>query len=200
MVELILHVYKNDEICVGALQKAARVGNTGIVKLLLSTRAGAAMSVGAGELKAAAGSGNIKIFRLFYELYNQSRKSQSFDGIDALRSAVCGGHTAIVKLLLKNGTSPASEDSLCDAIGTGRIELVRILLEHGAGVRDTLLEVATHRSNVGIVRLLLSQKLVDVQFTRLGGYKFTPLQAACKGGHNEIVKLLLENGPIEQRY
>ncbi|KAH0606454.1 uncharacterized protein H6S33_004115 [Morchella sextelata] len=113
MVELILHVYKNDEICVGALQKAARVGNIGIVKLLLSTRAGAAMSVGA----------------------------------------------------------------------------------------DCSTSFTTNQGNLNhLMPRQRRQLLVDVQFTRLGGYKFTPLQAVCKGGHNRIVKLLLENGPIEQRY
>ncbi|KAI5838211.1 hypothetical protein DFP73DRAFT_600316 [Morchella snyderi] len=210
LLELILHAHNNEETLNEALKEAARAGNIGIVRLLL-TRGGAVASVGKKALEAAAQGGNIKIFRLFLTLYNQlggaaapshgGRAKQ--EGLQtSLKQAIRGGHSAIVKFLLaQDGVDPAGGLGL--AADTGNIEIARLFLEWRSDVGTwpitTALSVAASRGHTGVVRLLLRHKADVNTPTPSGEHLMTPLEAACKAGSSETVFLLLRKGHTIKR-
>ena len=58
----------------------------------------------------------------------------------------------------------------------------------------TLLEVACAIENADVVKILLSNKNIDVNLVSDG---YPPLVIACSNGHLPIVKVLLENKNIQ---
>jgi ankyrin repeat protein len=89
------------------------------------------------------------------------------DTAGALVCAVDGGHAEIAKLLLNSGAEMQPE-ALCRAAAAGKIELVELLLEKGAGVNDS--------------------------FANDDQYEATPLVLGSAAGHGDVVKLLLSKG------
>ena len=79
----------------------------------------------------------------------------------------------------------------------GHIELVRLMLEHGADVNtldfndDTPLSFATMYGYVDVVRLLLEYN-PDINKNR--SLLVDPLRYSCYHRHVEIVKLLVDHG------
>ena len=78
------------------------------------------------------------------------------------------------------------------------IELVKLLLEHGADVnikddvdRKTPLYNACYKNKLNIAKLLLKHG-ADVNIK--DGYGLTPLYNACYYNNIELIKLLLEHG------
>ncbi|MHC4192428.1 MAG: ankyrin repeat domain-containing protein, partial [Planctomycetota bacterium] len=90
-------------------------------------------------------------------------------GMTALYAAAVGGHKKVVELLLSKGADPntwvGNQTILFWAAGRGHKETVEALLAHGANV------------NLGNKR-----------------YNRTPVEVAMSANHNEVVKLLLDNG------
>jgi ankyrin repeat protein len=82
----------------------------------------------------------------------------------------------------------------------GHLEIVKLLLEHGADVNAktkegygyTALHSAASNGHLEIVKLLLEHGADVNAKTKYGGY--TALHSATMNGHLEIVKLLLEHG------
>ncbi|KAM0511859.1 hypothetical protein ACHAPE_009428 [Trichoderma viride] len=132
----------------------------------------------------------------------------------ALQVACDVGHADIVRLLLDWGAvvNPGGEGyvhALVHAIIAasdtspkegyeGDIEMIQMLLDHGADINQTgsnsygcALQAATQAGNIKLVRFLLDHGAeIDLDFASCG----TALKAACAYGNNEIARLLLDRG------
>ncbi len=123
--------------------------------------------------------------------------------------AATKGDAVKVKILLRanpellntrEGKRAYQSTPLAFAASNGRTDVVRVLLDHGAGVDFansrglTPLHDAAGQGHKEIVALLLANgadpKIKDRQ-------RRTPLQLADEGGHHEVVKLLREHGADE---
>ncbi len=96
----------------------------------------------------------------------------------------------------KAGLFPASSPIVC-ASTNGNLEIVKLLLEHGAKpffrneINDTALDAASWGGFLDIVKLLHKNgAVVDGQIKE--GY--SPLTRAVSGGHIDIVNYLIDNG------
>jgi ankyrin repeat protein len=126
----------------------------------------------------------------------------------ALVAAAVGGRKAMTELLLARGADPNSKvpnygTPLMAAVRASHIEVVRVLLDHGAlpneGIptNETALHIASTKGNVDLARLLLD-KGADVNLVSEGTVSpneltGTPLMAAVRGRHLDVVKLLLDH-------
>ena len=121
------------------------------------------------------------------------------DGYTALAWASTIGYTEVVELLLGKGAlaSGASHPPLYGASRNAHLDIVRMLLEHGADPNRattggaTPLSAAAEHGRVEVVRLLL-QKGAIADAACLDGT--TPLYMAAQEGHKEVVELLLARG------
>jgi hypothetical protein len=83
----------------------------------------------------------------------------------------------------------------CSASETGKVEVVRWLLDYGAAITergvhgDTVLTLACRLDNIPLVKLLV-ERGAD---TTISGVIGTPLMTASIEGHSEIVRFLLEH-------
>lgn len=96
------------------------------------------------------------------------------------------------------------------AVGTGQVELVRMLLDHGAslehwpgpGPTDSPLHVAIMENYLDICELLIQRepRLLDPQYEEgARSVPELPLHIACREGRASIVQLLLEKGAKADR-
>ncbi|KAH8754923.1 ankyrin repeat-containing domain protein [Hyaloscypha sp. PMI_1271] len=124
-----------------------------------------------------------------------------------------GKHLDIVQMILEAGGDPNSnvlkqciggkiiETALLAAVDTGNLEMVRLLVSHGAmvnclttmGVKRTPLQSAAGIGSFDIVEYLLSKGAeINAPPARSGGA--TSLQLAAIGGYIGIAELLLNSG------
>jgi ankyrin repeat protein len=165
-----------------ALQVAAKFDFERVVKLLVN--AGADVNVQGRfhtPLAQVATSGHVETARLL--LYSGVDINQPSRGYMPLQLACDGGHEALVRLLIGAGANVNArtqsqykaysrrysyDNSLQSASGNGFKEIIKLLLDNGADV--------------------------NAQSNTQGDPKLFPnaFQAAFKGDHGNIVKLLLE--------
>ncbi|MGH9906539.1 MAG: ankyrin repeat domain-containing protein [Pyrinomonadaceae bacterium] len=117
-----------------------------------------------------------------------------------LTEAVSQGHTATATLLLDRGAKPCIRDfigaSLWHATIANRVEMVNLLMKHGAGDcsdAESALSLAVENAQTGIVSELLAGGVdpVDVSATHL----VLPLTTvARRNGDQETLKLLKAAG------
>ncbi|WKT53744.1 Ankyrin repeat [Fusarium oxysporum f. sp. vasinfectum] len=106
------------------------------------------------------------------------------------------GHVAIAAVLLDQGAQ-VGEDDLGKYVGSGDIEVVKMLLEKGVDARAadtdgwTPLHRASENGHWEIAKMLL-EKGADARAANVDG--LTPLHLASQNGHLEIAQLLLEKG------
>jgi ankyrin repeat protein len=128
------------------------------------------------------------------------------DGKNPLQVAVENGNAAIVSALLDAGANPNfatanGGTSLVAACYRGKLEIVALLLAHGAEVDNaraasgaggfTALLAATWRGHVAVVRLLLERGAAVEQMTATGE---TAMALATKKGFQEVVKVVQSFG------
>ncbi|KAL7924217.1 ankyrin repeat-containing domain protein [Trichoderma austrokoningii] len=192
-----------------------------VAKLLMSHGAGINKTGGelGSALKNACGSkgkDGVSWYSLVEFLLQNGAdvnvKGGSYD--TALQVACHVGHADIVRLLLDWGAvvNPGDDGyvhayvhAIIAASFTkpkegyeGDIEMVQLLLDHGADINQTgsnmygcALQAATMAENTKLVRFLLDHGAeVDLEFANSG----TALKSACAQGHNEIARLLLDRG------
>ena len=105
----------------------------------------------------------------------------------ALTHAATGGHLEIVKLLLAHGADITIGNPVGAAAATGHETIVKLLLEQGGS--PNCLDAALRGKNINILRILLAHGANVNQKVDSSGR--TPLQAAVETGQEEFVKLLL---------
>lgn len=123
----------------------------------------------------------------------------------AFRYACGFGMVAVVEAMVERGANVSSSEEgltpLMAAAFSGRIESVKLLLEHGADPRITSAEnggpllFASLTGSAETVQLLLEHDAATTLNTALGEDGYTPMHAACQGGHIDVVRLLLRFGP-----
>jgi len=159
-------------------------------------------------LHTACWNGHLEISRLLLRNGADPNLDFGFSNVfgvySPLSSAVTGGHFEIAKMLCDHGAEMnvaggKMYDSLFHyAVANRDIHYVRLMLEHGADVYAmnhspamTPLHVAANIGDAGKSSLLLKFK-ADVNAETPDGA--TPLMFAATWGHEEVAKLLLENG------
>ncbi|KAI9884227.1 MAG: hypothetical protein M1823_003976 [Watsoniomyces obsoletus] len=197
-----------------ALDAASRGGHDRVVKLLLSR--GANVDVEGGpdgtSLQAASGGGYDRIVEL---LLSHGAKANAEGGPEgtALQAASFRGHERIVELLLSHGAKVNAEGgssgtALLAASFRGHERIVEMLLSMGANVNvegkyedaigeyyGTALQAASIGDHERTVELLLSR---GANVNAEGRYRDArweyhhgnALDAALRGGHDGIIKLL----------
>ena len=199
-----------------ALHRAAEAGRTEVIKRLLLTAdihldAITSILYSGTALIAAAACGYTEVVEFL--LAAGANANIGFDGPTALEVAAEGGFTDIVSLLLAAGVnsySPASRKALLAASRSGHKEVVNLLLASGGdmsfidiGDRDISVAakefgyfnmLALHRAvrddNINVAKDLLA--ICTFVDANRGGN--TPLQIAARGGHTEMVEMLLMAG------
>lgn len=133
-----------------------------------------------------------------------------YPGTTTLVWAIRGEQVEMVKFLLSAGATKHLQGEVADnypdaipleeALGTGNMQIVNILLHAGARMNPKMLRVPLqHSINAGRVEMVryLCQNGVALDKTQAPGR--LPLHQACELGNIEIVKLLLNRGaPIAQ--
>ncbi|KAJ3336399.1 hypothetical protein HDU93_002899 [Gonapodya sp. JEL0774] len=118
------------------------------------------------------------------------------DTFTPLNAAVEIGNVQVVRSLLKMGADATTKDTLQYACTRGQapnVEVLKLLAEHGAnldGYDYFAIEDCSGEGYVEVVRFLLDQGSPVEGRGLFSG----PLQRAARGGHREVVELLLERG------
>jgi ankyrin repeat protein len=167
-----------------------------IVKMLRS--AGAVY-----DIRSASYLGDVERVRVLVAADKKKARDK-----EAMRWAATYGRTKIVKLLLEHGADPEDADYGGLTISYFAIEyaaVLKLLFDHGANPKvrveyrgngpgpqgSSLLYEAAAKGCIESAKLLLMVKGIDVNHTVPSGY--TPLHAACGGGHVAMVEWLLRN-------
>ncbi|RLU18410.1 hypothetical protein DMN91_008767 [Ooceraea biroi] len=126
---------------------------------------------------------------------------QSNGGATPLHAAAVNGHSNVVKVLLSSTLNINIKDnknrtSLELAVAYGHLEVVKTLLQYetidmkGNGIW-TILHIASHKSNLEMVRYLVD-KGFDINDKTSFGY--TPMQIAATEGHKDTIEFFLSKG------
>ena len=191
-----------DESGWSALYSAARHGLPSMAQVLIA--AGASMSIvsrkGLSPLHIASRHGHVETVRVLLTAGADVSLSMLYamdarDWVcDALAFAASNGHTAVVDLLVAAGADVEGPANGCPplglAAGSGRIDVVRLLLSQCANVNSedeygkTALVRAAHFGHVGCARLLLAA----------GAEVRDSLMHAAFNGHCDIIRFLAAAG------
>ncbi|KFO31574.1 Ankyrin repeat and SOCS box protein 3 [Fukomys damarensis] len=130
-------------------------------------------------------------------------KTKTFEGFCALHFAASQGHWKIAQILLEAGQDPNAttlEETtpLFSAVDNGQIDVLRLLLQHGANVNGShsmcgwnSLHQASFQESVEIIKLLL-EKGADKQC--LDDFGITPLILAAQYDKVESLSILISSG------
>ncbi|TIA06829.1 purine and uridine phosphorylase [Aureobasidium pullulans] len=194
--------YSNSFNC---LQLASWKGLFDIVQILVNAGANIdCLGVSSTPLALAARSGHGDVVQyLLDEHANVHLTSEDWYGAcgTALQSAAANGHIAIAMNLLKHGAHVNAFSRWGTALASavtlpGNIEMVRTLLNNGAGVESqdgqgrTALQLAASCGSCDIMLELLERR-ADINARGTSG---TALTQAAKGGHIAAVEMLLARG------
>ncbi|EHK48132.1 ankyrin repeat protein [Trichoderma atroviride IMI 206040] len=150
-------------------------------------------------LLTAARYGFLECARLLLDasVARQNAHTVTIQG-DVLPSTGSSSHTYITRMLLENvpippDTTPRSEELLIEAIKSGNVQLVSLLIEHGASINryEAPLTAAAQNGGVEIVSLLLG-KGADVNEVSMDGTRKSPLFWAIFADKVEVARLLLK--------
>ena len=180
-----------------ALSAASLVGQVSIVQLLLDKGADYNRGGNLGTaLYMAASQGHLQIVEsLLRRGVNVNASGGKFGR--ALVVASHRGHERIAKLLLNEGAEidvggTTDNNPLYVASRQEHHKVVKLLLESGAS-KEMALVAASADNWPRVVRALLDHG-ADAKFREEKEDLRAPMQAAALAGHNEVIKILLENG------
>ncbi|TPX16523.1 uncharacterized protein E0L32_003817 [Thyridium curvatum] len=118
-------------------------------------------------------------------------RAAALGDLKTVRHLLDGGSDEL-EVPTQSGSTP-----LIGACESGSIDVVKLLLEHGADITrrnklgNTPLGTAASRGDVEIVRLLLDVGAERNPQLNIG---WTPLLQAARGGHHQVVEVLLQRG------
>ncbi|KAJ7193741.1 ankyrin repeat-containing domain protein [Mycena pura] len=204
-----------------ALQAASYKGFIHVVQLLIQH--GADLNVQGGEygtpLQAASFHGHTSVVQLLIENGAEINPIGGKFGT-ALQAASYGGNHTVVKLLIQTGAHIDTQGkdtgtALQAASHHGHEDIVKTLVDYGADVNakggqyGTALQAASMDGNAELVHFLIRH---GANVNAIEGMYGTALQAACAAthrwgvlfqpqmppslyeGHNEVIKLLIDQG------
>ncbi|TGO12271.1 hypothetical protein BTUL_0091g00150 [Botrytis tulipae] len=191
-----------------------RGGNVELVKLLLDNGADINEVDESSELKnsvisTAAEFGSTDVVKLLAER-NADVNVSGDEGVTPIYLAARSNKPETVQLLLDLGANLEMDEKLNDGWGPLHIafdfvEVVRILLQNGADITrassgGNILFLASRNNHIDVVRVCLQYKPdVNIGYHHAAARSHegaTALTTAIRGGHTEIVRLLLEAGAI----
>jgi hypothetical protein len=111
-----------------------------------------------------------------------------------LRFAVLCGYSEIVKLLLDLKVD-INNDTLCDAISSDHIEVIKVLLQDSRLIIDmtcSYLYYLVYNSSLEVAKLLLADSRIDPSFDNN-----EMIISVSEKGHTEFVKLLLKDPRVD---
>ncbi|EWG54158.1 hypothetical protein FVEG_12438 [Fusarium verticillioides 7600] len=164
-------------------------------------------------LGSAAEFGQVQIIkellRAGADIHPKGMSHQSFGKQEPAIKAILGGHAPALKALIEHGLKPeeyAGDVPLVVLATQQKSEaMVRLLLQAGVKPKNHPLALVTaaHDGNWELITCLLDAGADPNALASHGFYVrdkllCSPLYAACKSGHFEAVKLLLERGADAQ--
>lgn len=211
------------------LMEASQEGHVELVKYLLAVGAdvNAATSLGDTALMYACEGGHTEVADTLIT-HGANTDHEAEGGCTPLMKACRSGHLATVEFLISRGadvnkiTTNGDQTPLSLACGCGHFDIVESLLAHGADptyrLRDnsTMLIEAAKGGHTSIVQLLIDYPAsLQARIAVLSPASWYPpievdsqtesnhdtaLSVACAGGHEEVVKILLNRGSdVEHR-
>jgi ankyrin repeat protein len=191
-----------------AIDVACRMGHLQMVKLLVAAgvRIDPQDSDEIGALAEAAVGGHLQVVKYLVEEAGADEGRTDGDGKTPLIWAADEGHVEVVEYLLGrpatdvNAKTTDKVGALTFACCRGHLEVVKLLVEAGARVdagaspsnKLGALVSAAFGGNVQVVKYLLGRTGVDIEAKTVSGER--ALDVACRGGHLEVVKLLVAEG------
>lgn len=206
----------------GALEGATFWGHTDVARLLL--RHGALIT--RNTLQCSAYSGHVDILDEFLQILalrpdpdEITQNAAAQDLPKALYAAALAGRILYAEKLLRYGVDPneptltSYRTPLQGAASRGHLDMIKLLLQHGADVNadteskefhlsrkaqyynkatpGTALQAAAFAGQIEAVDLLLHEGANE---NLQSGYYGTALQAAAAGGRHDVLELLLNRG------
>jgi ankyrin repeat protein len=108
----------------------------------------------------------------------------------AMAGAAEGGHMDIVELMLEHGATNY-DYAMAGAAEGGHMDIVELMLEHGATDFDFVMKAAATRGHMDIVELMLEHGATNYDVA---------MEDAAYEGHMDIVELMLELGANSYDY
>lgn len=144
------------------------------------------------ELNIQANAGNLDGVKHAVEQGAQVKFAHDFP----LKNACFNGHYEVAEYLLDLGQGvKIREELLCEVIERGNLEILKLLVEHGANITSgykkalKFVRLACQNRHVEVARFLLEKG------ANIHNYKNTYLlQEASRAGYKDIVKLLVDFG------
>uniref|UniRef100_A0A158PNG3 ANK_REP_REGION domain-containing protein n=1 Tax=Anisakis simplex TaxID=6269 RepID=A0A158PNG3_ANISI len=194
-----------------ALHLAAANGHVHLTHLLLQHKSFVNSKSKAGEapLHLAAQNGHVKVVNILVQDYGASLEAITLDNQTALHFAAKHGQLAASQTLLALGANPNARDDkgqtpLHLAAENDFPDVVKLFLkmkQNNRGVLTavdfngfTCAHIAAVKGSLAVVKeLMMIDKAMVIQ-AKTKTMEATALHMAATGGHEKIVKILLENG------
>ncbi|KAL8833024.1 MAG: hypothetical protein Q9170_004570 [Blastenia crenularia] len=183
-----------------AIQAAISKGQIGVLQRFIQKITDPQVELPADAVAIAASGGHGDMITLLLN-YGLDIESESQFG-SPLRSASLFGHESTVELLLSRAAKPDANGSKGNALEAaamnGHVLIVNSLLQEGinvnimAGSYGTALQAASFRGYLKVAKILLDAGASPY----LSGMSKDAFHAAVEGGHETIVRILLEYGYI----
>ncbi|XP_054431424.1 ankyrin repeat and SOCS box protein 3 isoform X2 [Pteronotus mesoamericanus] len=186
---------------------AAREGNVKVLRKLLKKGLSVDVADNRGwmPIHEAAYHNSVECLRMLIHTDSSEDyiRTKTFEGFSALHFAASRGHWKIVQILLEAGADPNAttlEETtpLFLAVENGRIDVLRLLLRHGANVNGShsmcgwnALHQATFQENAEIIKLLLKR---GANKECQDDFGITPLFVAAQYGKLESLSILISSG------
>lgn len=114
------------------------------------------------------------------------------DNNHALEAAATDGHIDVVRLLLRHGANTKNNSLILSAsVGNGHMDVVKILLDHGANVHANKDEAIKYAALNGHINII---KLLISKGANIETHKNTLFLLGVKQNKPNIVEFMLDNG------
>ncbi|XP_029414483.1 ankyrin repeat and SOCS box protein 3 isoform X1 [Nannospalax galili] len=186
---------------------AAREGNVKILRKLLKRGRSVDVADNRGwmPIHEAAYHNSIECLQMLIHADSSENyiQTKTFEGFSALHLAASQGHWKIAQILLEAGADPNAttleeNTPLFVAVENGQIDVLRLLLRHGANVNGShsmcgwnSLHQASFQGNVEIIKLLLRK---GANKECQDDFGITPLFVAAQYGKLESLNIFISSG------